>query len=425
MLPVNNQAIIADYNPYNYALPKFPNDITLLILRKLENLMDIKSFGATSHTAQIFTQVIWSDWAEYLGYEGSEDGSLNYLSHFFSRIARIAKCDFFPLSLKVRDPKNNMINGYLTSKKVLNCPLYEVQTLLCYDWAFKFTELLILIEHAAGDCFVQLLNTHPITKDILTHAAKYGHIEIIKSIGEHHGDLYLRLIGHGPIQAATQAGQGAAIKALSAYGADVDIEWEHFHKEEIRTVSPLQLACEAKITNAAIALLQAGACPDVEFLRCCERADLCMIKIFLEFSSCNVTGGLSLCFTSRKKHSSAGSCIELLLQNGANPNIGNSKGETYLHRVVEEANIDFVRLFCSHGADVEARDIKGKSPLYIAIKSTKSKVKRLEMVRILCDHGANILALGPKGVKTLFDHAAKSKKMTTLLKTIQMERKAT
>lgn len=213
----------------------------------------------------------------------------------------------------------------------------------------------------------------------------------------------------------------------------MDIEWKYLHKDETflatyttyPTMSPLQLACKAKIPSAAIALLQAGAYSEIEFLGICARADLSMHKIFLEFSSCNVTGGLSLCFASRNKYESAKACIELLLKNRANPNIGNSKGQTYLHQVIKETNLDFVQLFCSLGADVEARDNKGKSPLFIAIRSTKSNAKRLEMVRTLCDHEANILALGPKGVKTLFEHAAKQKDMKSLLKTIQIERNAT
>lgn len=67
MISVNKHATISDYNPNNYAVPKFPNDVSSLILKRLENLMDIESFAASSHTVLKLTQVIWFDKAKHLG----------------------------------------------------------------------------------------------------------------------------------------------------------------------------------------------------------------------------------------------------------------------------------------------------------------------------------------------------------------------
>lgn len=400
----------------NYTIPKLPDDITLPILGKLDNLMDVRSFGSTSHTAQIFTQIIWLEWANSFGYTGTKEESAKYLTDFFSRIAKIATLDSFPRCLKLSNPHD----GYRTALNVLNSSQSTIKELLCFEWTFKHPEILILIKQVAGTSFKQMLVTHPDTNTLLICAAKYGHIDIIQIIGEEN-KKNLANFGHLPIQAATKAGQGASIKALSAYGMDINSEWTELNRK--KTVTPLQFACENSISNAAIALLQAGAYSETEFLTICAKADLCMLKIFLEFAPCNVTGGLSLCFASRNKQANAFACMELLLKNKANPNIVNCQGETYLHQLISEANIDYVRLFCSYGANVELRNIKGKSPLYIVIKS--KKIKKLEMARTLCDHGANMLALGPKGQRTLYEHAANQKEMTALLKDIQMKRMKT
>lgn len=94
--------------------------------------------------------------------------------------------------------------------KILNSSLAVIKAFLLREWTFKYQEI-ILIKKAASHSFEELLTSHINTKGILTYAAKYGHVEIIKSISEHIGNL--SYIGHEPILAATQAGQGNAIKA--------------------------------------------------------------------------------------------------------------------------------------------------------------------------------------------------------------------
>ena len=44
-----------------------------------------------------------------------------------------------------------------------------------------------------------------------------------------------------------------------------------------------------------------------------------------------------------------------------------------------------VQILCQHGADVNAKDGRGKTPLYIAASSNLK-----EIVQILCQHGADV-----------------------------------
>ena len=53
----------------------------------------------------------------------------------------------------------------------------------------------------------------------------------------------------------------------------------------------------------------------------------------------------------------------MLLKRGASTNIlDNNFGPTPLHHAVGDGNIQAVRLLLEHGADVHARDKRGKTP---------------------------------------------------------------
>ena len=58
-------------------------------------------------------------------------------------------------------------------------------------------------------------------------------------------------------------------------------------------------------------------------------------------------------------------------------------GRTPLNRAVAWGNVDIVKLFMSHGANIHTTDVEGTSPLHFAVKS-------MEMTKFLIDQGANI-----------------------------------
>ncbi len=415
-------------NQDNYALPKIPDEVTLIILKNLENLMDVRSFASSSHQASISAQPIWFYWAKKFEFKGSQEESATFLAQFFSKVARVANNYLFYHPLRGA-------NGYLTAMNILDASSHTIQSLLHEEWAFQHEEMLTLIKLSTGATFIELLSSHPKPKKILTYAAKYGHIDIIEGLCSK--NLKLAGSGYKPLKAATEAGQAGSIKALASYGANLDVMWDQVQKISMHhhiikgitihsschmllPMSPLYLACESGNSKTVISLLQSGVYSENEFIQRCMKADLCILKIFLEFTIQNVTGGLSLCLSASKLDQNTFACMELLLKKGAKPDICNIKGKPYLHHFIKKGEVDFVRLLCSNGANLNLRDRKNKAPLYVAIKSAP-KPKRLAITRILLQHRADPLAQGPKGEKTLFEHAANNKELFTLLKSFQLK----
>ena len=71
----------------------------------------------------------------------------------------------------------------------------------------------------------------------------------------------------------------------------------------------------------------------------------------------------------------------MLLKCGASTNIlDNNFGATPLHHAVGDRNIQAVRLLLEHGADVHARDKRGKTPSQLT--------KQQEIVELLFQNGA-------------------------------------
>ena len=71
----------------------------------------------------------------------------------------------------------------------------------------------------------------------------------------------------------------------------------------------------------------------------------------------------------------------MLLKCGASTNIlDNNFGATPLHHAVGDGNIQAVRLLLEHGADVHARDKRGKTPSQLT--------KQQEIVELLFQNGA-------------------------------------
>jgi ankyrin repeat protein len=425
------------YSLETHAIPKIPHEITLIILNSLMNLQDVNSFLTTSHAALTLRPHIWFIWAKKYGYQGDFKGGRQYLQDFFFKIAKVAKYTAFPSSWRVDievrfqkgAPKQKIINGYLTAERVLNTSTTELRFILANRWIYRIPELLFLTKKASGPYFKDVFNPYYIKTELLNPAAKLGELSQIKFLCELIDDPNLNDMGFAPIHAAASAGQESSIKLLSEYGASVNALWR---RVELKTTAytyyiveyfhtPLDLAYHCNSESAVRALLEAHVDPEKEFMKSCIHAHLNMLKIFLELApTCPLDAGLESCF--QNNHPLSLPCAELLLMYGANPNKANNRQETLLYRSVMKGNLDFIHLFCQFGANLDARNTEGKSPLFIAITGTTSKVKRLEIVQILCEYGANFYALDPKGRKTLLQHAYKSKKMRKLLKSIVAKR---
>ena len=72
--------------------------------------------------------------------------------------------------------------------------------------------------------------------------------------------------------------------------------------------------------------------------------------------------------------------VRLLLDRGADPNLGEGIGPTPLHSASKYGKIEIVRLLIEHGASVKAKDDQGRTPLDVASGE--------EIIKLLSEHSA-------------------------------------
>ena len=85
--------------------------------------------------------------------------------------------------------------------------------------------------------------------------------------------------------------------------------------------------------------------------------------------------------------------FELLLKNGADPNIPDNYGWTPLMTASGVtnilSNIDTVKLLLKYGADINKQNIYGRTALLHAVKNLNEKRSTIETVKLLLENGAN------------------------------------
>jgi ankyrin repeat protein len=137
--------------------------------------------------------------------------------------------------------------------------------------------------------------------------------------------------------------------------------------------TPLHQAARDGDTGRAVALLRAGLDVDVPLQSLEQRSSewgSTPLHVAAEAGQLEMAG--------------------LLLDRGADPNRGNTRGATPLHKAV--AHPDIVRLLIDRGADVNARDETGRTPLHWL-----ARYPNLDSARLLTASGADVDAADHDG----------------------------
>ncbi|XP_076128392.1 ankyrin repeat and SOCS box protein 2-like [Alosa pseudoharengus] len=113
-----------------------------------------------------------------------------------------------------------------------------------------------------------------------------------------------------------------------------------------------------------------------------RRTKLCQTPLFLAVAQSNVE------------------CVELLLKNGADPNIPDISGESPLYKACELNNDTLVELLLQSGSNARRTTNKGLTPLHEAARN-----RNLAMCRLLKVAGGKIYAKSSYGVEPLFTAA--------------------
>ncbi|CAG0902291.1 unnamed protein product [Cyprideis torosa] len=205
---------------------------------------------------------------------------------------------------------------------------------------------------------------HPVIKVLLAHGADPNSVatpyeltplhlaatpETARLLLEHEAEVNVkdRKLGCTPLLLATLNGRHSVVEVLLAHGADPNIT------NRVEETSPLH---QAKSAETAELLIAKGAVVDAK----------------------DKSGETPLFFATGSGHHSV---VEVLIANGAEPNIANRYGTSPLHRA---KSAETAELLIAKGAVVDAKDKSGETPLFDATSSGHHSV-----VEVLLAHGAD------------------------------------
>ncbi|CAB0043887.1 unnamed protein product [Trichogramma brassicae] len=135
-----------------------------------------------------------------------------------------------------------------------------------------------------------------------------------------------------------------------------------------------------------------------------EAVELLLFKCRIDVNAKNVNGHTPL-------HVAVGHCIdakaiELLLKNGANPNIVDLRGMAPINSICAEPDLSayhlqIVQLLVRHRANLDIRNNEGYTPMMDLLRSTESHKWRLQIFKLLVDSGANARLAQTAGLNTI------------------------
>jgi ankyrin repeat protein len=214
-------------------------------------------------------------------------------------------------------------------------------------------------------------------------------------------------VGETMLMAAVASGELSAVEALLALGADVNARDQQFQQ------TALMFAARAGLTDIAVRLIRAGAeidartrvgpepgwilpnsRPGFSFGVGIIRGGLPADRGMRPFQSGGMTAVL---YAAREGHSAM---VELLLDAGADINGTEANQITPLLMAISNDRMDTAALLIARGADLDAQDWYGRSPLWSAVnvrnlyldnETFENYIDRepvLDVIRLLLEQGA-------------------------------------
>jgi ankyrin repeat protein len=229
-----------------------------------------------------------------------------------------------------------------------------------------------LLAHTNIDTLPQFGMT--IGRSPLGEAAANGNVPLVELLLKHGAPVeQLDLAGRSPLMRACGKGHAEVARQLMTVGADVN-------RVDLQKEIPLSLAVDARSEACVKLLLDAGA-------KLPKRKDLALLSAAARVNDTAI--------------------IDLLLRAGANVDQLNSVKQTALFVAAESGHLDAVKRLLAGGANVNARDGDGTTPLIRAATLPVSAAewenhrdrndpllyRRIEMCRVLLDAGADVNAV--------------------------------
>ncbi|KAG9391473.1 Ankyrin repeats (3 copies) [Carpediemonas membranifera] len=261
------------------------------------------------------------------------------------------------------------------------------KTILMAAFSNGHTECASVLIEAGVDC----TKIRPDGASALYLASYFGHADVVKLLLDTTPDMVdvAKKTGFSPLHAASMNGHAHCARLLLENGADVD-------RRDRSLGTPLMEAADNGHTEAIKLLIDAGATLDLRNKKGCTALLLTCRGGHVESAQELLNAGANAAY-----HCSFGTCltiatynglddiIMLLLQSGADVNAAELGGLTPLHWAAKRNRVTCARLLLQAGCDVDARGPLSRTAVFIAAREGYTDV-----VKLLVAAGADLAISG-------------------------------